>query len=642
MAEKTRESQLSRRSFLKGSATLGAGLAALGLMGCAEQPSDEQGPQAFEEGVDWNAEYDVVVLGAGFAGLASAITAAAEGSNVLIVEKGSVEHSGGNSRYAMQMVLTMKPENRDGGLGYLKNIRGAYTTPSDEMLETYVDGIMDLRSWITDLGGDPVVDKFQAVGEFKNVEGWDCVDAWSLNGTYWDAALYNFLARLVEENEHIEVWYETPAREFIQEPTTKVVHGVVVENGGQRYCVRAIDGVVLCTGGFEANQQMTQDFVQLPYCYSKGGQLNEGDGIKMAQAIGADLWHMSTCSGPDLNYIDKKTNRPAYFAFAGHSSAPGHSCGFCTDNSAIIVGAGGSRFHDEATMPGHGFVNFHGMLLRMPQSLPAYCVFDQNAFDTHQVYPAWTDMQAKVDDGTIVKAETASALEKALEVPEGSIAATIERYNFYCEQGIDYEFGRKPEYLIPLSTTGPYYAFEVRPSYTNTQGGPRRDVDGSILDTEGRAIPHLYSAGECGSIWGDVYPGAGNISECLVFGRISGAAAAASKSDNLRTSVMDGKERVSFASVGGESSAQVADDEFVGTGIGIGGEVKVKVSFDGDTITAVEVVSHNETEGIGTNAVEQLPAKIVAANSTDVDVVTGATTTSHAIIDAVNQVLANR
>jgi succinate dehydrogenase/fumarate reductase flavoprotein subunit len=633
--------QLSRRGFVTGSAVAGLGAAAMATVAAPKAQAEED---VFENTVDWNAEYDVVVLGIGFAGMVSALTAVENGAEkVLIVEKAPRVLSGGNSRLSMQMVVTAEPENRDLFVQYVKDFRGAYDSPSDETIEQFVDGVIALPDWVRELGGNPDDSGFRGVGEFKNVEGWDQVNAWCLDGHFWNAGLYHFFLNMVDNNDAIDVWYDTPAKAFIQDGDTKVVHGVTVEHDGEPYNVRALNGVVLCTGGFEANQWMVQNYIQLPYCYAKGGQLNTGDGILMAQEIGADLWHMSNCAGPDLDFMDPETGRQPYFAFAGIGAA-GHSCAFCSDNSAIIVGADGTRFHNESVMPGHGFVNYHGFKLRMPQSLPAYCFFDQNAFDTHTIYPTWTDTQAKVDDGSIVKADTTAELEEILGLPAGSLDATIARYNRYCEEGEDLEFARAAEYLVPLSEEGPYYAFEVKPFFTNTMGGPRRAADGHVVDTHGDPIPHLYSAGECGSIWGNVYQGAGNIAECLVYGRISGAAAAAEKDDNLREAVAVA-EAVDFTVpvVDPTEGVELADNQCIGTGVGIGTDpLAAIVTLDGDAITEVKIVNSGETPGLGSVAAELMPGRIVEANSTEVDIVAGATNTSNAIIAAVEMALAGK
>ena len=86
-------------------------------------------------------------------------------------------------------------------------------------------------------------------------------------------------------------------------------------------------------------------------------------------------------------------------------------------------------------------------------------------------------------------------------------------------------------------------------------------------------------------------------------------------------------------------TVELAENQYLGTGAGIGGDVLVRVTMDGDKIANVEVVAQNETEGIGDKAIEAIPAAIVAANSADVDVVASATVTSEAIIAAVKDAL---
>jgi succinate dehydrogenase/fumarate reductase flavoprotein subunit len=86
--------------------------------------------------------------------------------------------------------------------------------------------------------------------------------------------------------------------------------------------------------------------------------------------------------------------------------------------------------------------------------------------------------------------------------------------------------GRAPDSLVPLGRP-PYYALELWPCLFNTQGGPKRNAGAQVLDVWGRPIKRLYSAGELGSLWHRNYPGAGNVSEALAFGRIAGKNAAA-------------------------------------------------------------------------------------------------------------------
>jgi uncharacterized protein with FMN-binding domain len=170
-------------------------------------------------------------------------------------------------------------------------------------------------------------------------------------------------------------------------------------------------------------------------------------------------------------------------------------------------------------------------------------------------------------------------------------------------------------------------------------GGPVHDGQGRILDTLGQPIPHLYSAGEMGSIFSDHYQGSGNLGECISFGRISGQNAAADKNDTFSGSLLtDG--RVPFQPApSGAAPVVLATGEYLGEARGMGGPLAVKVTRSGAVITAVEIVSHHETPGISDRAIATLPEAIVRANSVNVDSISGATVTSRAIKEAVTAAL---
>lgn len=191
---------------------------------------------------------------------------------------------------------------------------------------------------------------------------------------------------------------------------------------------------------------------------------------------------------------------------------------------------------------------------------------------------------------------------------------------------------------------GPFYAIEVMPDILNTQGGPRRNGKAEVLDRDGRPIPHLYAAGEFGGIASNMYQGGGNMAECMIFGKVAGANAAAKK-DPLPTyavaavesspTYLPGKE----TDMAEEKSYDTSENEYVGKGQGIGGDVVVKVTMDGDKMSAIEVLEQSETPDIGGKALESLPQTVLDAQSVDVDAVSGATTTSKAFFAAVTEAL---
>jgi succinate dehydrogenase/fumarate reductase flavoprotein subunit len=115
---------------------------------------------------------------------------------------------------------------------------------------------------------------------------------------------------------------------------------------------------------------------------------------------------------------------------------------------------------------------------------------------------------------------------KMVQLDETALQLTIGKYNHLCCNGVDSDFGRKPDTLKAIAP--PYYAMQLMPLLYNTQGGPRRDKQARVLDPDGNLIPRLYAAGEFGSIWGFRYQTSTNVSECLVYGRIAGKNAAMS------------------------------------------------------------------------------------------------------------------
>ncbi|MDR0642052.1 MAG: FAD-dependent oxidoreductase [Treponema sp.] len=629
---------MKKMSCILGGILLAGMLIAACASGAVSASGGRSGSGNFLSTVAWDAEYDVVVVGYGMSGAVTAIQAAESGAKVLLLEKAAQGQEGGNSRVAGNGMLYVDPEDRDGAIDYFKRIRGKYTTPEDDVIAAFTDMIISNRDWAKALGGNPV-SMNRGIGEFRDIEGWDLMNAWSIDGIIWNAGTYKWLQSVIDEHSSsIDVWFSAPGKELIQDPQTKIIHGVLAEVDGKQYRIRAKNGVVLCTGGFENNQQMIQDFYQMPYAYSKGALYNTGDGIKMAWAVGADLWHMGNIAGPDLNAIDKRIGRSYGYAIQGQNPMRAMSTQF-TLNSAIFVGPDGTRFVDESVMPGHGFINYHGMKLRMPVPLPAYCVFDSAAFNI-PIYDAWSDDKSKeLAEGIIIQANTLDELARKLGLPAGSLASTVAQYNQFCAGGNDIHFGRNKDHLVPLSSTGPYYAFEVAPTFTNTQGGPRRDAQGRIVGINGEPIPHLYSAGELGSIWGDIYQGAGNLAECFAFGRISGTNAAAVKNDVFQDSVLRGKTPVNFKYIKTTPSYTTGPNEYIGVGSGIGGELIVKVTLDGTRIGSIQMLKINESVGISDKAVERIPAAIIRSQSTTVDVVTGATTTSRAIMAAVEDAL---
>ena len=624
-----KEKMISRKDFLKGTAAGALGLAAAGILGgrtayAAEEPKEKK---AFELTVDWAAEFDVIVVGFGAAGAAAAITAADAGAKVLILEKANRGHAGGNSAVCKQLICYTP--DKELAKTYVKSLRGNFMTPSDEMIEAYVNEVDKNWDWCVELGAADPTER-PAFLEFPDIEGAGGMQAFTVQGTMDDGSMYNLLRRNAEERENVTVWYEAPGKKLIQDPATGIIHGVVAVSGGEDRAVRALNGVILTCGGFEANRQMQEDYYVRNNLHSLGNnRYNTGDGIKMAQAVGADLWHMGNMAGPWFTFMAPETET-VFFNLQGPAI------------DGIYVGPDGTRFCNEYNSTKdnnkHGKTWFHGTYMMQQFPEYSYAVLDQKIFDKGPLIAQFSeDNSEELEKGWIVRADTLEELAELIHVDPEGLATQVTDYNQFCEMGKDYNFGRDIETMQPIDEA-PFYAIALTPALINTQGGPVRNVRGEILDVEGNPIPHLYESGELGDIWSNNYQASCNIGGGLAFCRISGKNAAEEKTDNYRGSVMEGKKNYVPAESGAEYD--LAEGEYIGRGQGKGGTpIVVKVTVADEKITAIEVLEHTETPGISDLAFDKIPQMIIDAQSTEIDSVSGATLTSAGIIEAVQDAL---
>jgi succinate dehydrogenase/fumarate reductase flavoprotein subunit len=206
------------------------------------------------------------------------------------------------------------------------------------------------------------------------------------------------------------------------------------------------------------------------------------------------------------------------------------------NESFIYVDQQGKRFLNELGLDNHSlpwpFRQFDPVLAGYPRS-PGYFIFDENARLAGPVAKdalgynrrewQWSeDNSAEVERGWIAKGDTPEELAAVLGIDGSTLAETFHRYNESAKNGYDPEFGRAAELTPPLEP--PLYGIALWPCLLNTQGGPRHVANWQVVDYRGEPIPGLFTAGELGSIWTDLYPGGGNLIEAIVSGRIAGKA----------------------------------------------------------------------------------------------------------------------
>jgi succinate dehydrogenase/fumarate reductase flavoprotein subunit len=480
----------------------------------------------------WDVEADVVVVGFGAAGVATAVTAHELGAEVVILEKAPEGQEGGNTRVAGQGYLNTS--SAEQAVAYLTALCGSYTVPP-AMVKVWAQEMCQNNAWLESLGCDPQEHQHPPVGiEFPDLPGSDCVHKFHDGPTYGYSNTWKRFERLVKDRP-ISVLYEAPGRELIQHDVTKEILGVRAQSRNGSITVKARKGVVLTCGGFENNQQMIRDYLPgVPYCYTSGSPYNEGDGITMAMSVGADLWHMNNYAGPSMAL--KVPEFPTTFSMqALHYSKE-------IAGGAIVVGPDARRFTDEKYKTRHGKIPVNGRWLPLATPCPMFLIFDHTHFSAGPLYDkhpshGWTQIVERYDwsvdngvelaKGWIKSADSVAALASVIGLNAATLEDTVCRWNKFCDTKHDAEFGRTLM-MTPLAN-GPFYAIELSPSMLNTQGGPRRNEKGQIVRPDGTAIPRLYSSGELGSIYSYLYQGTGNIGECLAFGRVSGRNAAAER-----------------------------------------------------------------------------------------------------------------
>ena len=541
---------VSRRGFIKrAGAFMGAGAASMAGASLA------LGNEVAGDGFAWDEEYDVVVVGAGLAGATAAAAVAVEGNGetCLLIEKTDDPLGGGNSHYSGGSVIYTDPEHRDACLAYWKDLRGDCTTTPDDVLEAFVDHMATNVDFMTKLGAKPEDYTLFAPGQAHLLNGSDGTAEYSSNSiiSCWPEypEFENSVAcgRMIfsgEEmttfsvfmnsvvNDHSDViTFKTDAAltGLVQDPETKAVVGAIYDDNGTPTRVKANKGVVMALGGFERNPEMLQDYLSLFNGVHIAGAGNTGDGFKICEDLGAKMWHMNSMAGTWNGAVTLDGERHALWFTTGRQYG-------------ITVGTNGRRYYMDVdyvvsqswydyvngeerldTTPAcrHGHYNFGGEWPHLVLPKTSWFIFDGDNLDNavRGGINKLTDGDP-VEEGWAVKADTIEEFAGLIDVPAKELVQTVETWNESCEKGVDVQFYRSPDWLTPI-VAGPFYAIRMEPEFINTDGGPVRDAHARVIDREGNPIPGLYSAGEFGSVWCNMYQGGGNLSECVQFARIA-------------------------------------------------------------------------------------------------------------------------
>jgi len=458
-------------------------------------------------------EVDVLIAGFGAAGAAAAIAAHDAGASVAVVEKTS--SGGGNCIHSGGFLFEVDGPRAVDHLDAL-----CFGKTDRDVLEAYARGLLEVPGFLDSLGGIAPLLDIEAFGgmlpSWPHFPGAGHVRYRQFApapGERPGPGLWRVLEAAVRERD-IPVALDTRVVDLVLDGDR--VTGAVVEHDGERRRIVARAGVILASGGFEADPELRDTYLPLPLT-SVGHQGNTGDTLDLARAAGASLWHMSAFFGwfsfvhPDF---------PAAFTLDVH--AP----------SFIYLDGDGRRFADETGWEVHDAVRaLTAYLPRRPNRprMPGWIVFDEAArlagplhgiVGSPNGYPWSPDNSAELSAGWIARGADADALAAATGLDPAVLGSTLGGYADAVSARRDDDFGRDPGTLVPLLE--PLYAIQMTPGVATASGGPRRNAQARVLRPGGAPIPGLFAAGAAGSIWGHLTEHGGGLTDAIVFGRIAG------------------------------------------------------------------------------------------------------------------------
>ncbi len=437
-----------------------------------------------------NGNCDIVIIGAGGAGLAAAIEGVQNGAKVIVLEKMGV--AGGNTTSATGGLNAAETKiQKELGIEdtkeqfYADTMKGGYNKNDPALVRKMVDKAAETVDWLMSFGVD-LSDVGKMAGSTNKrthrPQGGAAVGAHMVS---------------VMETEALKIGVDlrknSKVIDIIKEENKPA--GVVVETNGQRYTIAA-KAVIIATGGFGANPDMVVKYKP---------EL-EGFGTTNHKGATGDAFAWIEKFGGALTQMDEIQTHPTV--------VPGNGL-MITEavrgNGAIMVNREGNRFCSEMAtrdVMSKAILNQTGKT--------AYLVFDMG------VRKSLKAIEGYVKQGLLTEGETPEALAEKLGIPAESFASTIASYNQIQASGNDAEFGRKASEMPRPLTEGPYYAVEVGPAIHHTMGGIKITPNAEVLDTNGNVIPGLYAAGEVtGGVHGGNRLGGNAVADICVYGKIA-------------------------------------------------------------------------------------------------------------------------
>lgn len=571
----------------------------------AETTAEETtAPEATE-----NKQADIVVIGAGGAGMTAAIQAVQDGAtDVVVLEKMPI--TGGNTTRSTGGLNAAETKYQEAegiedsiDLFVEDTMKGGKDLNDEALVRVMAENSAAAVDWVNEIGGDlSVVGMFGGASVKRIHRPTDT----SAVGPMLVKALNNKLAEL-----NVPVLLETTANKILVDENGAVCGVTATDKDGNEMTIDCT-AVILATGGFGANSEMVVSYkADLAGFGTTNHAGATGDGIKMAEEAGAALVDMEQIqTHPTVN---PETQTMYTEGVRG--------------NGAILVNKEGKRFVNELETRD---VVSAAILEQTDEQ--CYLVFDQ------AVRESLAAIESYIKKGIVTEADTPEALGEAIGVDGAALAETLKTYGEAAASGTDAEFGRESMEL-PLDQPK-YYAALCAPAIHHTMGGVKIDTTTQVLNAEGNAIEGLYAAGEVvGGVHGANRLGGNAVTDIVVFGRLAGSAATAYVSENGGFTEAEITVSADAEAAAPEVQGNYKDGTYEGTGKGNNGDITVEVVVEGGNITSVTLKEHAETEGLYEAAEKNVVESIIKTQSAEVDAVSGATNTSNGIMEAVAKAL---
>ena len=668
------------------------------------EPSFFTAPELIgDDQISQTVDCDVVVVGAGPAGEAAALAAAQEGAKVCLLEKGTGATFNGGDVGAFESQFTDRFNYSHDAEGIVHELmKGSTSKANQDLYMTWLRHSGATFDWVCDaIGtqGDYYIlektttptpngagawiqpERYPLPAEYNPREAY--YGTWQTTYRLGGAQTFTYcgdtLVKAAEETGNCTTYFSTAGYQLVRgddQKSGRVSALIAKTYEGEYIKFNAAKGVILCTGDYTGDNEMFQYYMPwyyyLPVMYSAtdpdGNAANTGDGDKMALWVGARMEPgphagMAHTMGGPLGCAPMLMLNLDGERFM-NEDIPGQEIQdqMMQNNQDHVWQFFDSKWNEEVGLMGAG----HGQVIYELQD------GDNQNLGSNDGFGSQAQIDSAVSAGTTVTADTLEELIAQTDIADADAAlAAIQRYNELAAAGEDTDYYKAANCMYALENP-PYYAckFSNAGPLLVSSSGIMTDKYGRVVDDNQQVIEGLYAAGNnqggrFSSGYPTTVPGISR-SYALVYGRIEGMIAAHDGDVSIiDNSVVETYEQVNApidwtaedaanqpeveqqgpAPEGAEGAADVsaiADGTYTGSGKGIGGSFDVTVTVEGGAITAVEVGDNSETQGIGSKAIEQLPAEIVAANGTDgVAAVSGATVTSNAIFSAVQAALAS-